>query len=185
MDFRNPLRIRLARSVLGYANPAGTLRLSFVGANPDDSPRGDDRHDTRHAEFSRLLDRPVPARALRYAGEKSERARRTRRSADRGERGEAKVLPAALYRKAARLSRAIEKLDLLAVLRAQDLQVVRRLLGKHGRIRGQLFGRNEETVHYSFLRTERIERSRASTDSHRRNCTRARFRFCSGCDVLK
>ena len=38
---------------------------------------------------------------------------------------------------------------------------------------------------YSFLRKPRMERSRASTDSHSLNCTRARLRFCSGCVVLK
>ena len=38
---------------------------------------------------------------------------------------------------------------------------------------------------YKRFRTLLIERSRASTDSHRRNWTRARFRFCSGCVVLK
>ena len=40
-------------------------------------------------------------------------------------------------------------------------------------------------LHHSFFSTLRIERSRASTDSQRRNWTRARLRFCSGVFVLK
>ena len=34
--------------------------------------------------------------------------------------------------------------------------------------------------HHSAASNSRIWRSRASMDSHRRNCTRARLRFCSG-----
>ena len=38
---------------------------------------------------------------------------------------------------------------------------------------------------YSLFSTLRMERSRASMDSQRRNWTRARFRFWAGCVVLK